>query len=671
MFVSIIGWQSKGLRCPDVEVSFLKNSHTRKINLVQMPNGTGKSTIIELISAALTGASRYWSPDKVEQFRNNQSVRDTGSFVLALQTEDDKRESQNRVVFQLDFDFESRTIEHSTVVDENIGLEIGWKAPRDLISFLNDKCVEVFVFKGDKVRKLIEKDRNDAELSIKAFFGLSHMDEIYHLIEEDFKGRQSGVKTEKGLGQKKSILENWQKWLTKLEIEKASIENELGPVRSEYDDIKAKVEDILSGQETNNKKREELQNDRDKCEVDLSMATKESFVILMNPFFISKKISGHMNSLRSNLDSLKLPGTSGEFFKELAEGKDCVCGTTIDKTHRENILKNAKSYLSDDHIEIINGIKKDIKSYTESAQEQEKLDPFGSLKSITNNFYLADQRLKNHIAMMKDEASHQQKDLLDRFEEITKRKNELEKKLGHLTENKGDFRSAARKSPEECKRIPIVMEVINAKEQELSEIQGIVKEFNAKEKLKRILMAALDDALDKIKIDLRQKSNEKLDRILPEGTPLEILQIDKHIQLGFDGRPQESGSGGQNVSVAYSFATSILERSGVQFPLIVDHPVTALQESARRGLGEKLTEICHQFIGFVIDTEKPGFLESLNAIEDDTIFITLFKQIEGNKPYLDLLPADKSTISISDNGVICTDRDFFENFKDLGAELED
>ena len=246
-----------------------------------------------------------------------------------------------------------------------------------------------------------------------------------------------------------------------------------------------------------------------------------------------------------------------------------------------------------------------------------------------------------------------------------------EKRLEHLCDTAGSVKQASSGNPEQCKKIPIVEKVIEVRQKELAEISNTVQEFEAKEKLKHILKKSSEIALSNIKHELKEKSNVKLKRILPDGTPLEILSIDKNIQLGFQGKQQASASGGQNVSVAYSFATSILERSGAQFPLIVDHPVTALQVSARRGLGQKLAEICHQFVGFVIDTERDGFVDALSNTGEEVNYITLFKKISGNQPYIDQLPDNKELVFESENGIVCTDREFFNNFTDLTPDLSE
>ena len=51
MNIEIKGWKSEGLRCPDVDFNLDKNK--RLITLIQMPNGTGKTTTLKLLKQCL------------------------------------------------------------------------------------------------------------------------------------------------------------------------------------------------------------------------------------------------------------------------------------------------------------------------------------------------------------------------------------------------------------------------------------------------------------------------------------------------------------------------------------------------------------------------------------------------------------------------------------------
>ena len=46
----ILGWKAKGLRCPDHEIELLGGrDRLFGVSLIQMPNGTGKTTTLELL----------------------------------------------------------------------------------------------------------------------------------------------------------------------------------------------------------------------------------------------------------------------------------------------------------------------------------------------------------------------------------------------------------------------------------------------------------------------------------------------------------------------------------------------------------------------------------------------------------------------------------------------
>ncbi len=665
MIVSLSGWETKGLRCPDTKVDFIVDGKHKRINLVQMPNGTGKSTIIKLISEVLNGKIRFWEAKDISEFSSISLPVDSGLFVLRLLIEDKELNTRKNIVFQVDLDFSTNRLSISSNSNPASGLEEGWRPPRELVSFLNPRCVEVFVFQGDKVSNLIEQGRDEAEASIQAFFGISHIGDLEHDIEENFKGRQTGISTTGALNKRSRVLDSWSDWLKTLENAEKQLEDELEPVRASYDTNKVKVENILSGQDANSQALEQYRETEKKTKQILSDKSREAFDALRNPFYISKKISNRMNELRENLVKLKLPGTSGEFFKELASDSSCICGRPLDEHAKKSILDNAKTFLSDQHIDVINGIKGDTQTYSEKAEQQQKVGLFDQLMKAKIDYKDAATKLQRHLKRMEDEASDQEKALLKEYNDTRDKKNEIEGKLKHLRDDTGSVQQASSQIPKLCKKIPIVKKVIEIRQKELAEASDTVEEFESKEKLKRILASARTIALKNIKDTLTDQSNSRLKQILPKGTSLEIIEIDKNIQLGFNGKKQASGSGGQNVSVAYSFATSILERSGAQFPLVVDHPVTALQESARRGLGENLAKICHQFIGFIIDTEKTGFVDSLERVKNEVNYITIFKKIEGNQPYIDQLPTNKSQIYESDDGVVCSNKEFFYNFRDL------
>src|SRR5690349_6878462 len=67
------------------------------------------------------------------------------------------------------------------------------------------------------------------------------------------------------------------------------------------------------------------------------------------------------------MQRLKLPKTmSLEFFHELAQQPNCICGRSVGSSEKEAIISNAKDYLSEDQIGVVNAIKSAVRQYEEA-----------------------------------------------------------------------------------------------------------------------------------------------------------------------------------------------------------------------------------------------------------------------------------------------------------------
>ena len=54
MRIEVAGWCGEGLRCPDTAVELVRDGRVPQVSLIQMPNGTGKTTTLELLKATLS-----------------------------------------------------------------------------------------------------------------------------------------------------------------------------------------------------------------------------------------------------------------------------------------------------------------------------------------------------------------------------------------------------------------------------------------------------------------------------------------------------------------------------------------------------------------------------------------------------------------------------------------
>ena len=89
MQINLSGWACSGLRCPDVELTLVgATGKPAKVALIQMPNGTGKTTTLELLKATLTGEAVAWTEDKVRSYRRHGDTEEKGRFRVDLLIDD-------------------------------------------------------------------------------------------------------------------------------------------------------------------------------------------------------------------------------------------------------------------------------------------------------------------------------------------------------------------------------------------------------------------------------------------------------------------------------------------------------------------------------------------------------------------------------------------------------
>jgi DNA sulfur modification protein DndD len=656
-----------------MEIDFGVNVTERQICLVQMPNGTGKSTIIELISACLTGEKL--SHERVRALQEIDGVNEKGAFELRLLVSDPEANGGAPLDIHMDLDFTTETCEYRTLKNIQSGLEFGWAPPDALRPFLNSRCVDVFVFKGDRVLNLLDSARNDAEASIKAFFGFSAVEDLLVAIDQDFANRNIGNgKTDNTVTRRRNDLQKWNNHLVSLRSELETLRARRREADNGLSDKRDRYTEIVSRHKRFEAEIARLTEEISSAKAELSISSSRALGALRNPIFVQNAIGELLSRLKSNLDTLKLPGTSVEFFRELTQQENCVCDRPMVETARQAVLANASGYLSDDHVIIVNGIKKDVETFSIRAGGQRQDDLFVALENSAIDLRRKEQELVRVNSQLLEESTDEERNAIQDLERALHDVGEIDARITELTVESDVSVSVAMKGePDFCRNIRLVEKVVNEKERALAESQDTVREFNAKETLKRILVESAKNALDELGKRLAVSSNKTLEGILPAGTPLKILSVKKNITLGYTSgsqeRTQTQASGGQNVAVAYSFSMAVLEKSGALFPLVVDHPVTALQESARREMAASLSRLCHQFVGFVIDTEKPGFLEALHASGVPLKFFTIYRNIEGNLPYEKMLPADRTKVTVTRNATLCTDADFFVNFRDIGSKM--
>ena len=670
MKISIEQIETNGLRCPNTVISFKNKPTGPVINLLQMPNGTGKTTIIELLQGALTGDAINWSPTKIKSYarKTEGDLAVEGLFKLTISIERNDKHIQI-VVFQIDFDFHHGKVDFFTTPNKGAGMEDGWSPPKDLRQYITKSCVEVFVFKGDKVNDIISPEKEDAEVTIKAFFGIDSIEGFVGIVKDNFRNRVSQTTVnDRNVKSEKALLKRWTDRYILLKEKYEEFSKDLVNFEKKEKDLKDNWGDVINKQKGANDKQIEIESNIEETKNQLSKHSSLVFEQLKNPFSISNNLISGLVIMKDSLDRMKLPGASRTFFDELiAEDNGCICGRELDNKSIQKIEENIDSYLSNNEINIINDIKRGI---TEANDDASIVDGLKGLFDELNILHESHEDALNAKSVFdqnaKRNADKDGSDIFDKLTEITEKMVRARAAKRNLSKN-SSLSDDDLKRPEKCYSYIIAEKAQDKFIEKIGGMSDMLKDVQANQILQKVITTAKDKALIHLKDHLKKLTNQKLKETLSDGSQIEVLEIDKFVQLGWNNIKQSEGSGAQNIIVAYSFARSVLEEASIEFPLIVDHPVAQVDTANRESLGATLASMMHQFIGFLIDTERPGFLEGVNS-GGDVHYISLFSDIKGNAAFIDSIKKiNNDETHITNNGYLCYNKDFFiENSMGVG-----
>ncbi len=655
--------ETKNLRCPDISLKFEDG-----LNFVQMPNGTGKTTILKLITCLF---SNEWDSKLVKEMQRESTLRAkkdgkiknirNGLFVLKL-TYSSSSAPDQIYNYTVDLDFKSGKAKITT--DGPTGRYDSFVPPRDIRSYFSKGHANIFTFSADKLAKYFDQNNDFVNESIKTFSGAQAIEKIIQELEKIFNKRHSGIKNNKTKNWDDKLLE-LNKIQKKLEKAKSKEEKERDKIEPQYEEKKAEVENILEDDEEYKQKKRELENHIKGKQEEIYLFEQKVSTHFKNPAYFSNDLKTNLQTFRENLENKKLPGYEAEFFEEIAQDDHCICDTPMTEQMRKNILEGKDKYLGTDQVQTINRIKGAINIMTDEADvssfdtEIEALadltDELGDFEDDLKQLEMDSSKGQNLTELLaeRDSLKEELDDIRERINEIVDTKYEDKRirdaAFDRLTRNQISSSPWALEDVKEYKTF------LNIKRAESGDYEENLKKF---ELLKSSLLKSTNNTDQKIKDDLAKEINKKIKSSFGR-EQINVHSLDKAILM--EGN-KSGGSGGEEAIVVTSFAMSVLERASVNFPMIIDHPVLPIEEESRGGMVKFLKEISHQSICFHINIEKPGFIfevgsENFRKEIDKANLITTARKALIKKSDL---PEDALQTF---NGIVSYDKEFYKDFR--------
>lgn len=647
--LKILGWKSEGLRCPDHEVSFEKSGQeVYPIVLLQMPNGTGKTTTLELLRTILSGSanSEKWDKAKIASFKSRKSSSEKGSFRVELLY------NSLKLTIKLELNFEDGTTQYFTT-QTSTGIQNGFHPPREIKKFLNESFVKFFVFDGELAEQLLDRSYTNAQTIIEDLFQVNLISSMLNEIHRHWsKVTESKSATEeRGLSRRQNRVTELTKWLDTLREMRGSLQKKYDRVSNELKKKEAKFKGELSQQR---EIRERLQNAESEFKdtgTKVKMSAQNVLEEMRNPHSLSSIFAEEMVTLKASLDRVKLPeSTAREFFEELAEELECICGRELDDDIRRLIKERASKYLGSDDVALLNLLKGDISTLIGESPKQNET-ALRNLISELSELCRLEMEHKTARDQIVAEGVHndpQLETVQSQIDSLKQEQNRLKQELSKyesLDDSAGDSSTFG---------IEIIERRLRDAEKKLAEITQTLELKQKRDVLDQILKVAQDKALKGISQEICVDANERISKLMPDNA-IRIERIDRCLKL----QGQEGGSVGETLSVAYAFLATLFNRAEHQLPFIVDSPANPIDLRVRSKVAELVPKLTNQFVAFTISSERQSFISSLEkAAQGDILYLTLFR-----KGSTDLEQKAESFGAVkSVDGICVKGADFFNEF---------
>ena len=508
----------------------------------------------------------------------------------------------------------------------------------------------------------MDSKQTRARDAIDALFQLSLLEDVASKFQANWEAHSASTsaKKEKGLTQRKNRLKALKTRKKEVEAKKQELHLRKSSLKTEIDKATQEYETAFSQDKNLGTKLKKLQNELITAEKAVRSELQQTIEEIRNPQKVFPDFGVSLLNLKDSLDSLKLPtSTSQEFFEELAQAEECVCGRPMDDKSSRKVKERASQYLAEDEVGALNIIKSNIAKYCSRDMEHSSQEVQEQLKQLGKSIRLRDNKTTEIAATEKQrfeqgdlELESKQKklnDLKDRLRVCEEELKEIERiPLSHPKDNTNCLREINR--------------LIRQAEDDVAEATNTIFLHKKTQIIQEILAQARQQAREKLRKFIISETNQRISQLLNRN-PVILEDIQDSLKL----ENRKGASEGQTLSVSYAFLATLFNQSTNQLPFIVDSPAISLDLNVRTEVANLVPSLSEQFLAFTISSERQGFIDTLHQVATQEVkYLTLFRKTSQIKFIWQNL--DSSIVKETTDGVLVEGKEFFERF-DLDDEV--
>ena len=368
----ILGWKAQGLRCPDHEISCAdSNGSPYPVSLIQMPNGTGKTTTLALLRAALSGSANDpgWSRHAIFELRKRSSDQPEGFFEVRLLLND------RRATIVMVFDFQNGRVSYKTT--HGPGQREGFRPPSVFRRFMNENFVNFYVFDGELAQHLLDREHTDAQVVVESLFQMNAFDLMARKVGEywDSKTQSASATEERGLSRRRNRLIVLRMRLAKLKRKQRELQEERVEISGQLRRREDAYNEEIKREDARYQSLNEAETKVDHLKGRVREEALDVLERMRDPHALSSCFAESLLALKDGLDKVRLPESAArEFFEDLALEAECVCGRAIDGEIAEAIRARAAQYLGTEEVSLLNSMKTAIKDFVGDTPDEGEKD---------------------------------------------------------------------------------------------------------------------------------------------------------------------------------------------------------------------------------------------------------------------------------------------------------
>ncbi len=600
MDLRIVGWSYTNIRgMRDVHIQL--GDIPAQWSLVQMPNGTGKTTTLTLMRLALSGEM----PDAqvVRSFRPDD-VTASGEFLLRITIDGEK------CWLILQFDYAEGTMRPFTsrASLDSGGYEPGRRLKRDLQDLLSSAFTRLFVFDGELAKSIRDLSKDEASKAIRTLYRLDQVALLRAAVQRVLEAEQeAGVRTDRGHSNIAGRLKTAEAKLAELRATKKELEGTRAELAQEISALDARRHERILASEGLGERLKAVNARRADIATGLLGLTSHVAELSRNPAAISQVVQARLHDLAARLQMLKLPKTtSSEFFHELAKARECICGRAIGPHEKCQIEARANEYLGHNQVAVINAMKEALR--TSAADPSLLAEHVEQMKVLVRQRKEVEQDFDRICAEREEQGDDQIEAIRIQLERSRTSFDELERRYLALTAmSKADQQGYG---VDWSSNIPLCEKQVADARAALTAATNTMRLMEQSTFVQEALQSVEKRAYEALRDRVQASTNAKLKALLP-GEGIRVSEIGDSLMLATDAlASKDSVSEGQGLAVAYAFLASLFEDAPYRLPFVVDSPAVSLDTLVRREVADLIPSLFGQAIFFVISSEREGFAES-------------------------------------------------------------